>query len=184
MFLSNSVDMRKNLYELPNSISTPIHFETLSFFFKNILERITVNIRFDPDNIWQDEALVNVNAINIRHLLIQCIKAAGKQIRGLKDTLLCSSVGVALLSEGYGNTGSCGGIQNQKGFWLKINCIQMKLPNFENSKDSQVKQLTTLASWTRTATSLRNKVIFFSNKMTRLQLQIAQFLKRIKYIGQ
>ena len=25
-----------------------------------------------------------------------------------------------------------GGIQNQKYFWLKINCIQMKLPNFEN----------------------------------------------------
>ena len=25
-----------------------------------------------------------------------------------------------------------GGIQNLKGLWLKNNCIQMKLPNFEN----------------------------------------------------
>jgi hypothetical protein len=35
----------------------------------------------------------------------------------------------------YGNIG-CGdfkgGIQNQKGFWLKINCGLMKLLNFEN----------------------------------------------------
>ena len=35
----------------------------------------------------------------------------------------------------YGISG-CGvfkaGIQNKKGFWLKINCIQMKIPNFEN----------------------------------------------------
>ena len=35
----------------------------------------------------------------------------------------------------YGNT-VCGvfkgGIQNQKGFWLKINCCQMKLLNFAN----------------------------------------------------
>ena len=128
--LSVVLEGRFTGYQLPNSISTPIHFATLSFFFKNILERITVNIRFDPDNIWQDEALVNVNAINTRHLLIQCIRAAGKQIKGLKDTLLCSSVGVALLSEGYGKTGCCGGIQNQKGFWLKINCSQMKSLNF------------------------------------------------------
>ena len=27
---------------------------------------------------------------------------------------------------------SRGGIQNQKGFWLKINCNQMKILNFEN----------------------------------------------------
>ena len=35
----------------------------------------------------------------------------------------------------YGNTGYGiikGGMQNQKGFWLKINFSQMKLPNFEN----------------------------------------------------
>ena len=35
----------------------------------------------------------------------------------------------------YGNTG-CGvfkgRLQNQKGFWLKINCSEMKLPNFDN----------------------------------------------------
>ena len=39
------------------------------------------------------------------------------------------------ISVWYGISG-CGvfkaGIQNYKGFWLKINCIQMKLPNFEN----------------------------------------------------
>jgi hypothetical protein len=37
--------------------------------------------------------------------------------------------------KGYGNTGCgvCKGrIQNLKGFWLKINCSQMKLLNFEN----------------------------------------------------
>ena len=42
---------------------------------------------------------------------------------------------ISSISAQYGITG-CGvfkgGIQNQKGFWLKINCIQMKLPNFEN----------------------------------------------------
>ena len=35
----------------------------------------------------------------------------------------------------YGNTGYGvykGGIQNWKCFWLKINCSQMKLPNFDN----------------------------------------------------
>ena len=36
---------------------------------------------------------------------------------------------------GYGNNGygvSSPGIQNWKDFCLKINCSQMKLPNFEN----------------------------------------------------
>ena len=37
--------------------------------------------------------------------------------------------------DSYVNTG-CGvfkgGIQNKKGFWLKINCSQMKSLNFEN----------------------------------------------------
>ena len=41
----------------------------------------------------------------------------------------------------YGISG-CGvfkaGIQNQKGFWLKINCIQMKLPNFENWSNGEL----------------------------------------------
>ena len=35
----------------------------------------------------------------------------------------------------YGNTGFGvfkGGLKNWKGFWLKINCSQMKLPNLEN----------------------------------------------------
>ena len=45
----------------------------------------------------------------------------------------------------YGNTG-CGvfkgGIQNQKGFWLKINCIQMKLPNFENWSNKELSKST------------------------------------------
>ena len=47
---------------------------------------------------------------------------------GLADLL-----GIADLH--YGITG-CGvfkaGIQNWKGFWIKINCSQMKLLNFEN----------------------------------------------------
>ena len=41
----------------------------------------------------------------------------------------------------YGNTG-CGvfkgGIQNLKGLWLKINSIQMKLPNFENWSNGEL----------------------------------------------
>ena len=35
-----------------------------------------------------------------------------------------------------------GGIQNQKGFWLKINCIQMKLPNFENWSNGELSKST------------------------------------------
>ena len=48
-------------------------------------------------------------------------------------------------SEEYGIPG-CGlfkgGIQNQKGFWLKINCIQMKLPNFENWSNEELSNST------------------------------------------
>ena len=45
----------------------------------------------------------------------------------------------------YGNTGYGvfkGGIQNWKGFWLKINCIQMKLPNFENWSNGELSKST------------------------------------------
>ena len=35
-----------------------------------------------------------------------------------------------------------GGIQNQKGFWLKINYIQMKLPNFENWSNGELSKST------------------------------------------
>ena len=45
----------------------------------------------------------------------------------------------------YGISG-CGvfkaGIQNQEGFWLKINCIQMKLPNFENLSNGELSKST------------------------------------------
>ena len=34
-----------------------------------------------------------------------------------------------------------GGIQSQKGFWLKINCSQMKLLNFENWTNGEPQQL-------------------------------------------
>ena len=44
----------------------------------------------------------------------------------------------------YGISG-CGvfkaGIQNYKGFWLKINCIQMKLPNFENWSNGELSKI-------------------------------------------
>ena len=30
---------------------------------------------------------------------------------------------------------SKGGIQKKKGFWLKINCSQMKLPNFDKNEN-------------------------------------------------
>ena len=44
----------------------------------------------------------------------------------------------------YANTG-CGvfkgGIQNQKGFWLKINCSQMKLLNFENWSSGELSKI-------------------------------------------
>ena len=43
--------------------------------------------------------------------------------------------GYLTLYQHYGNT-SCGvfkgGIQNYKSFWLKINCSQMKFPNFDD----------------------------------------------------
>ena len=51
---------------------------------------------------------------------------------------------LALLALKYGNTG-CGvlkgRIQNQKGFWLKIDCIQMKLPNFENWSNGKLSKI-------------------------------------------
>ena len=44
----------------------------------------------------------------------------------------------------YGNTG-CGvfngGIQSQKGFWLKINCSQMKLLNFEKWSTGELSKI-------------------------------------------
>ena len=50
-----------------------------------------------------------------------------------------------ILSLHYGIPG-CGvfkgGIQNQKGFWIKINCIQMKLPNFENWSNGELSKST------------------------------------------
>ena len=51
----------------------------------------------------------------------------------------CGIAWLKKLDFGYGNTG-CGvfkgGIQNYKGFGLKINCSQIKLLNFDNG-DSQ-----------------------------------------------
>ena len=47
-------------------------------------------------------------------------------------------------------------------------------------KDSPKEQLTCLDSWTLTARILLKKLFFFSNKRTRLQLQIMQFFRRIK----
>ena len=32
-------------------------------------------------------------------------------------------------------------IQNQKGFWLKINTIQMKLPNFDNWSNGELSKI-------------------------------------------
>ena len=44
----------------------------------------------------------------------------------------------------YGNTG-CGvfkrGMQNWKGFWLKINCSQRKLPNFDNWSNGELSKI-------------------------------------------
>ena len=49
-----------------------------------------------------------------------------------------------LIQVHYGISG-CGvfktGIQNQKGFWLKTNCIQMKLPNFENWSNGELSKI-------------------------------------------
>ena len=44
----------------------------------------------------------------------------------------------------YGITGCRvfkGGIQNYKGFWLKINCSQMKLLNFENWSSGELSKI-------------------------------------------
>ena len=32
-------------------------------------------------------------------------------------------------------------IQNQKGFWLKVNCSQMKLPNFDNWSNDELSKI-------------------------------------------
>ena len=49
--------------------------------------------------------------------------------------------GMVFYAGDYGNTG-CGvfkkGIQNWKGFFLKINCSQMKLPNLEDWSSSKL----------------------------------------------
>ena len=34
-----------------------------------------------------------------------------------------------------------GGMQNQKGFWIKINCSQMKLLNFENWSSGELSKM-------------------------------------------
>ena len=51
---------------------------------------------------------------------------------------------VLTASSHYGNTG-CGvvkgEIQNKKGFWLKINCSQMELLNFENCSSGKLSKI-------------------------------------------
>ena len=46
--------------------------------------------------------------------------------------------------QGYGNIG-CEvfkeGIQNQKDFWLKINCSQIKLPNLEKLSSGKLSKM-------------------------------------------
>ena len=56
-----------------------------------------------------------------------------------------NDISVGLSFDNYGIPG-CGvfkgGIHNQKSFWLKINCIQMKLPNFENWSNGELSKST------------------------------------------
>jgi hypothetical protein len=49
-----------------------------------------------------------------------------------------------------GTWGHKGGIQNWKGFWLKINCSQMKLENCDNWRSGELQKL---------GIALENKVI-------------------------
>jgi hypothetical protein len=51
---------------------------------------------------------------------------------------------IILTTRSPSNTG-CGifkrGIQNLKVFWLKINCSQMKLPNFDNWSNGELSKI-------------------------------------------
>ena len=77
------------------------HFHHDSFFLKKTLDKAHVKMRFDPDNIWNEDAVVKFRAKNTAHLLIKCMIAAGKNMKmlnlGLSFTGL-SSASVFLLS--------------------------------------------------------------------------------------
>ena len=59
------------------------HFHHVSVLFKKILDKMHVKIRFVPDNIWNEEAVVKLRAKNTIHLLTKCIIAAGKNMKML-----------------------------------------------------------------------------------------------------
>ena len=72
------------------------------------------------------------------------LKHLSSQAKILPQSLIFSMVnamGTAAFAIQYGNTG-CGvfkgEIQNWKGFWLKINCSQMKSLNFANWCNGEV----------------------------------------------
>ena len=61
-----------------------------------------------------------------------------------KSQLVSDEMSNLITHNHYGNTG-CGvlkrGTQNQKGFWLKINCSQMKLLDFENWSSGELSKI-------------------------------------------
>ena len=73
--------------------------------------------------------------------------------------MLMLTMNVEMKGKYYGNTG-CGvfkeGMQNWKDFWLKINCSQLKLLNFENWSSASCQKLGII---------LENKVLSIKNRL-------------------
>ena len=69
-------------------IRTPSHLIQERILFKKILDKMQVNTRIVPANIWYDPGVVKVSDKNIKHLNVTCIIEAGKNIKALNFWLL------------------------------------------------------------------------------------------------
>ena len=64
-------------------IRTPSHLIQERILFKKILDKMQVNTRIVPANIWYDPGVVKVSDKNIKHLNVTCIIEAGKNTKAL-----------------------------------------------------------------------------------------------------
>ena len=69
-------------------IRTPSHLIQERILFKKILDKMQVNTRIVPANIWYDPGVVKVSDKNIKHLNVTCIIEAGKNIKALNFWVL------------------------------------------------------------------------------------------------
>ena len=68
---------------IPIMMNIANHFHHSSFLSKKSLDNKQVKIRFAPDSIWNEEAVVKLSAKNTKHLLVKCIIAAGRNMKML-----------------------------------------------------------------------------------------------------